>query len=97
MVLRQWSEAKNYYNQLATTTRQPVFAYLADDVEVSRLEKSGDLKGALAAAQALQSKYPMNADQGMQQAAAELQRRITELQQKMGINQASVLPFSISE
>jgi hypothetical protein len=51
----------------------------------------------LAAAQALQSKYPMNADQGMQQAAAELQRRITELQQKMGINQASVLPFSISE
>lgn len=92
IILGQWNEASTYYKQLFTLSRQPVFNYLADEVEIIKLERAGNIKEALAAAEALQSKYPMNDDRAMQQAASELMRRIADLRVKSG---EAMAPFQI--
>jgi hypothetical protein len=87
VTLGRWDEARNYYKSFARgATNDPLLMYMIDEIDILKLERSGDLKGALAAAEALQAKYPVaTADQRLGQAGAELLRKISELRQKMGV------------
>lgn len=85
-VLGRYDDAANYYRQFARGSAQdPLLNFMIDELQIQKLERAKDYEGALKAALALESKYPVNApDQRMQQAAMELQRRIMQLQIRLG-------------
>lgn len=90
VTLGRWDEAKNYYKIFSRgSTADPLLNYMIDEVDILKIMRSGDTKAALAAAEALQTKYPIaSPDQRMQQAAGELMRRIGELRGKLGLASA---------
>ena len=79
--------AKSTYQQIASRTRgvDPLLMYKIDELDILKIERSKDLNGALAAAEQLRAKYPMNApDRRSQEAAMELEQKINELQKRLG-------------
>lgn len=86
LLLGRYDEARAYYKTLANgSTADPLLNYMIDEIEIEKLERSGDVKGALDAAVALQSKYPLTQDQRMQQAASQLMQKISSLRQQLGL------------
>jgi len=84
ILLGKYDDAGRYWKELAS--ENPVMsAYRLDELEIIKLERTGDLEGALRKAEALQSKYPVNSpDKGMQQLGNALQTRIQEILTRMG-------------
>ncbi len=85
IILGNWDGARSYYKQLRSMQPDPLLDYLIDEVDIYKLEYAGDLKGALAAAEALQNKYPSTGDKRTQEAASLLMRRIVALRERLGL------------
>lgn len=88
IILGQYDQAKSYYKSMQSGQEaDPLLNYMIDAIDIEKLERNGDIRGALAAAEKLQSKYPMTQDQRMQQAASQLLQKIAALRSKLGIVQ----------
>ena len=87
VLLGNWDDAKMYYQTFANgSTADALLNFTIDEVDVIRLEKEGDLQGALDLAISLRSKYPQfTNDQRTAQASQFLEQRIGDLQRKLGI------------
>jgi uncharacterized membrane protein len=86
LLLGNWREAASFYSKMKTDPNYaPMVPYLIDEIEIVKKESAGDLQGALAVAEGLQSKYPMSADRSTQRAASELMRHISDLRLKLGL------------
>lgn len=92
LLLGRFDEAKAFYKMLASGVgSDPVLNYLIDEIDIEKLEYKGDVKGALAAAELLQSKYVMTQDQASQQAASMLMQKISSLRQQLGLAQGPMM------
>jgi hypothetical protein len=89
LLLGEWEEAKRYYQTFSRGSKaDPLLNYTIDEIDIIKLQKEGNVSGALELAMQLQEKYPWNSpDQRMQQAGNELQRRIYDLRRKLGIDE----------
>lgn len=98
LLLGQWEQAKQYYREFAQgSTGDALLNYTIDEVDIIRLEKSGDLKGALDLAISMKSKYPrLTNDQRTAQAGQILEQRIGELQQRLGLSPSVPDVFSLA-
>ena len=99
ILLGMWDEAKQYYQMFAQgSTNDPLLMYTIDEIDVIRLEREGDLEGALSAAEALRAKYTLQtADQRMQQAAMQLENKIAEIRGKLGLDQEGPMTLSLAQ
>jgi hypothetical protein len=89
--------AKATYQQIASRTRgvDPLLSYKMDELDVLKLERAKDLNGALAKAEGLRSKYSMAAaDRRSQEAAMELEQKISALQKRLGRSPQVVLSMT---
>ena len=89
--------AKATYQQIASRTRgvDPLLSYKMDELDVLKLERAKDLNGALAKAEGLRSKYSMAvADRRSQEAAMELEQKISALQKRLGRSPQAVLSMT---
>lgn len=86
ILLDKYDEAARYWKSIpGSNPGDPMLQYRLDDLEIERLDRTGDIEGALRKAESLQSKYPFNSpDKGMQQLGNALQQRIGELRRKLG-------------
>lgn len=84
-MLERWDQAKRYYGQMLRLGKDPVLLFMIDEIDIDRKLASGDTEGALSAAEALLTKYPMQGGgQRDMEAAMALQSRIQELRTKLG-------------
>ena len=85
-VAGKWDIAIRYYKMLGRgSTADPVLNYKIDALEIQKRERAKDYAGALAAAERMRSKYsPAAGDRRTQQAAAELEQHIGDLQRRLG-------------
>jgi hypothetical protein len=66
-----------------------------DELDVLKLERAKDLNGALAKAEGLRAKYSMAAaDRRSQEAAMELEQKISALQKRLGRSPQAVLSMT---
>jgi hypothetical protein len=89
--------AKATYQQIASRTRgvDPLLSYKMDELDVLKLERAKDLNGALAKAEGLRAKYSMAAaDRRSQEAAMELEQKISALQKRLGRSPQAVLSMT---
>ena len=94
-VMGKWEQAEQAYRRFAQGSNNPFIAFLIDELSILKLERAGNLRGALQTARGLETKYPMNAPSpDAQNAAVELQAKIREIEQKLGIapTVATVIP-----
>ncbi len=85
MIAGKWDVAAKYFKMLGKGINDPLLNLRIDDIEVAKRERAGDFAGALAAAEQLRSKYPLQSnDRRNLEAAMELQRRISALRRKLG-------------
>ncbi len=86
ILLGKYDDAAGYWKSLASNNpNDPMLQYRLDDLEIEKLERKGDLEGALRKAESLLAKYPANSqDRTVQQLAGALQDRIVDLRHRLG-------------
>lgn len=90
-IMGKWDQAAQAYRRFAQGANNPFINFLIDELSILKLERAGNLRGALEAARGLQSKYRIDdPSSDAQSAARELQRKISGLEQKLGIAPATV-------
>jgi hypothetical protein len=90
-IMGKWDQAAQAYRRFAQGANNPFINFLIDELSILKLEQAGNLRGALEAARGLQSKYRIDdPSSDAQSAARELQRKISGLEQKLGIAPATV-------
>lgn len=99
LMLSDWEGAKNYYRTFSNgSTSDALLNYTIAEVDIIRLERTGDLQGALAAAEALRATYSMqSSDSRVQQAAMELESKISELKARLTPGSVQVQAVSSAE
>lgn len=85
-IMGRWDQAASYYRRFAQGQKNLFIDYLIDELQITKKERAGDVRGALDVARGLQSKYTMtDASQDGQSAAMELGKKISELERRLGI------------
>ncbi len=99
LLLGQWDDAKRYYQTFAQgSTNDPLLNFTIDEVDIIRLEREGNLQGALDRAVALRATYPMQSqDRRMQETAIQLENRINGIRRKLGLDQEGPMTFSLGQ
>ena len=99
IIIGSWDEAKQYYQMFAQgSTSDPLLNYTIDEIDIIRLEREGDLEGALAKAESMRATYTLQtSDQRLQQAAMQLENKIAELRGKLGLDQEGPMTFSLGQ